>query len=72
MFESWERGFAAIETTWKRLVYPASLWTHDDNLTGEQIDLPGLLAAEADLLPFTDVVFKDWLSGVRWVFPPPK
>ena len=25
MFEPWERGFTAIETSWKRPVYPKSL-----------------------------------------------
>lgn len=72
MFERWERRFAAIETSWKRLVYPGSLWMRDQNLTPEQIDLPGLVAAEADPLSLSDVVVKDWLSVVRWVFPPAK
>jgi hypothetical protein len=74
-FALWELRLAVVETSWKLLIYPGSLWMLNEGLTPEQIDLPGLVASEADpnsMAPVARGRAQEWLSVVRWVFPPAK
>jgi len=74
-FSVWELRFAVVETSWKLLIYPGSLWMLNSGLTPDQIDLPGLVASEADpisIAPGARGRAKEWLAVVRWVFPSAK